>query len=135
MSVSGGYMGLKASLSVAFDKFKESSEDTAELTKNKVVFSSGGADMPAPIGLNLLPIDEAFSNSFFRVLSQQFQCENLAQRKKNVKQLLSNYPNLKGARSPNGKIESLKEIDRVTKKDKDHYIKGATLRGFRICLV
>ncbi|KAL9961596.1 hypothetical protein ACROYT_G030565 [Oculina patagonica] len=100
VSVSGGYMGLSASLSVAFDKFKESSEDTSELTKNKVEFSSGGADMPAPIGLKLLPIDEAFSDSYFRVLSQQFQCENLLQRKENVRQLLSNYPNLKGARNP-----------------------------------
>ena len=97
-------MGLSASLSVAFDKFKESSEDTAELTKNKVVFSSGGPDMPAPIGLKLLPIDEAFSDSYFNVLSEQFQCENLAARKENVKNLLRNYPNLKGARNPNGNI-------------------------------
>ncbi len=118
MSVSGGYMGLSASLSVAFDKFKESSEDTSELTKNKAVFSSGGADMPAPIGLKLLPIDEAFSDSYFRVLSQQFQCENLLQRKKNVRQLLSNYPNLKGARNPHGMIKSLKEIDREIKRIK-----------------
>ena len=104
MSVSGGYMGLSASLSVAFDKFTQSSEDTAELTKNKVVFSSGGLDMPAPIGLKLLPIDEAFSDSYFNVLSEQFQCENLAARKESVKNVLRNYPNLKGARNPNGNI-------------------------------
>ncbi|XP_078383252.1 uncharacterized protein LOC144665838 [Oculina patagonica] len=100
LSVSGGYMGLSASLSVAFDKFKESSEDSAELTKNKVVFSSGEANKPAPIGLKLLPIDEAFNASYFRLLSQQLQCENLAQRKENVKQLLTKYPSLKGARNP-----------------------------------
>ena len=95
-------MGLSASLSVAFDEFQESTEDTAEFTKNKVVFSSGGPDLPAPIGLKLLPIDRAFSDSYFNALSQQFQCENLAARKENVKSLLKNYPNLKGARNPNG---------------------------------
>ena len=116
MSVSGGYMGFSASLSVAFDKFKESSSETAELTKNKVVFSSGGPDMPAPIGLKLLPIEEAFTDSYFRVLNQHFQCENLAQRRENVKQLLKKYPNLKGATNPHGMIESLKKLNTQKKR-------------------
>ena len=59
--------------------------------ENKVVFTSGGLDMPEPIGLKLLPIDTLFRTNW------QYQCKRLAQRKENVKRLLKEYPALKGA--------------------------------------
>lgn len=96
--------------------FKKPGTDTSKFTRLTEVFSSGGPDKPVPIGLTLLPIDEVFSNSFFRALDQQSRCTNLAQRKKNVKLLLKVYPNLKGASNPHHGMSSdldVKEIERV----------------------
>ena len=91
MSASGGYGGFSASLSVDINRFKESTTDTSSFTENRVVFSSGGPDMPEPIKVRLMPIDNAVEDSFFSVLDQQYRCENLAQRRGNVQQILKEY--------------------------------------------
>lgn len=104
MSASGGYGGFSASLSVDINKFKESTTDTANFTENKVVFSSGGPDMPEPIKVKLMPIDNAVEDSFFSVLDQQYRCENLAQRRGNVKKILQEYPQIKDVSEPQGMI-------------------------------
>ncbi|KAL9963063.1 hypothetical protein ACROYT_G032229 [Oculina patagonica] len=101
VSVSGGYLGLSGALDAAFEKFKGNSEDSSKFTKLKTVITSGGPDMPAPIGLKLLPIYKAFSRSYFRkVLDSKTRCANLAGKQRNVKEFLKNYPNLKGASPP-----------------------------------
>jgi len=79
LSASGGFGGFSASLKVDITKFKESTTDTSKFTENTVEFTSGGADMPEPIKLKLMPIDNAVEDSFFSVLDQQYRCENLAQ--------------------------------------------------------
>ena len=112
MSGSGGYGGFSASLQVDVSKFKESTIDTTEFTENTVKFTSGGPDMPEPIKLKLMPIDDAVEDSFFSVLDQQYQCENLAQRKENFKKILEEYPHLNGVSAPEGMIShyALKNI-------------------------
>lgn len=98
-------MGLTGALSAAFEKFKESNTDKSEFTELKEIITSGGPDLPAPIALKLLPIAEAFSDSYFKLLDQQFQCKRLRQRKTNLKRLLNDYPALKQASRPTGMIE------------------------------
>ena len=112
MSGSGGYKGFSASLKVDVSKFKESTTDTTNFTENKVEFTSGGPDMPEPIKLKLMPIDKAVEDSFFSVLDQQYQCENLAQRKENFKKILQEYPQIKDVSGPQGMIShyALKNI-------------------------
>ena len=60
--------------------------------------------MPEPIGLQLMPIDNAVEDSFFRVLDQRYRCRGLAQRRSNVKRILREYPRIKGASKPQGTI-------------------------------
>lgn len=102
MSASGRFLGFRGSLSVDIKKFSESNTDTASFADNKVVFSSGGHDLPEPIGLQLIPIDEAVKDSFFNVLDQRYRCQSLAQRRSNVKRILRKYPRVKGVSKPQG---------------------------------
>ncbi|KAJ7378958.1 hypothetical protein OS493_019657 [Desmophyllum pertusum] len=53
VSVSGGYMGYTASLRVDMNRFRESMSESTKFGKHKVVFTSGGPDMPEPIGLKI----------------------------------------------------------------------------------
>jgi len=100
LSASGSLLGFSSSLSVDIKKFSESNTDTASFTENRMVFSSGGHNLPEPIGLQLMPIDNAVEDSFFRVLDQRYRCRGLAQRRSNVKRILREYPRIKGASKP-----------------------------------
>ena len=66
MSASGQYGGFSASLQVDISKLKESTTDTTNFIENTVEFISGGLDMPEPIKLTLMPIDNAAEDSFFQ---------------------------------------------------------------------
>ena len=107
-------MGLTSALSAAFDKFKESNTDKSEFTELKEIITSGGPDLPAPIALKLLPIAEAFSDSYFNLLDQQFKCKRLRQRKTNLHRLLNDYPALMQALRPTGMIDGHKKRERNT---------------------
>ena len=87
-------------MSVDIKKFKESNTDSTNFTENKVVFSSGGQDLPEPTGLQLIPIHIAVEDSFFSVLDQQYRCKNLAQIRDNVKRILREYPGIFGVAEP-----------------------------------
>lgn len=100
VSASGGYGGFSASLQVDLSKFKESTTDTTKFTENTVEFTSGGADMPEPIQLELKPIHNAVEDCFFSDLDPGYQCENLAQRKGNFKRILREYPRIKNVSEP-----------------------------------
>ena len=104
MSASGGYGGFSASLQVDVGKLKESTTDTTNFTENTVKFTSGGPDMPEPIKLTLMPIYRAVEDSFFSVLDQQYQCQNLAQRKGNFIKILQEYPQIYHVSEPRGMI-------------------------------
>ena len=64
-------MGFSASLKVDVNAFKESMSKDSKFGEHKVVFKSGGPNMPEPIGLKLVPIAEAFDPAFYSVLDQQ----------------------------------------------------------------
>lgn len=109
VSVSGGYMGSKASLKVDMKKFKESMSDKTEFGEHKVSFTSGGVDMPEPIGIRIVPIYEAFDVSFYAKLDHQnsarcvHSSELVGTRREHVKKALEEYPKLKKAEVPTGK--------------------------------
>lgn len=100
VSASRGFGGFGASLKVNVSKFKKSSTDTAKFTENTVKFTSGGPDMPEPIKLKLMPIHNAVEDSFFSVLDRKYRCENLTQRKRNLKRILQEYPRIKHVSEP-----------------------------------
>ena len=72
---------------------------------DKVVFQCGTSNNSEPIGMKLISIDRAFDDSFFETLGKRYQCQNLAQRRINVKKILKEYPVLEGAKTyPQGII-------------------------------
>ena len=95
MTESGGYLGFSSSLSFDVDKFKQFMSDASKFTENKVIFSSGGPDLPEPIGVKLIPIHNAIDDSYFSTLDKRYQCNNLAQRRRNVQKVLKEYPRIK----------------------------------------
>lgn len=104
VSSSGRYGTYSASLKVDVSKLKKSSTDTAKFTENTMKFTSGGPDMPEPIKLKLMPIHNAVEDGFFSVLDRKYRCENLAQRKGNLKRILQEYPQIKHLSEPQGMI-------------------------------
>ena len=101
-------MGFSASLKVDVNGFKESMSKDSKFGEHKVVFKSGGPNMPEPIGLKLVPIAEAFDPAFYSVLDQQksARCVHsnslLKARKAAVIRALKEYPGLKKAVKPVG---------------------------------
>lgn len=110
VSVCRGFAGFGASLKFNVSKLKKSSTDTAKFTENTVKFTSGGPDMPEPIKLKLMPIHNAVEDSFFIVLDRKYRCENLAQRKGNLKRILQEYPRIKHVSEPQGMTLCVKKI-------------------------
>ena len=109
VSVSGSYKGYKASLQVDVQKFRESMSDKTKFGENKQVLTSGGADMPEPIAIKLVPIDVAVQTAFFRSLTGVFPqgcvftAAQLASKRTAVKKALVEYPTKKGAIKPVGR--------------------------------
>ena len=101
-------MGFSASLKVDVNVFKESMSKDSKFGEHKVVFKSGGPNMPEPIGIKLVPITEAFDSAFYSVLAKQWsaQCVHsnslLKERKAAVIRALNEYPLLKRTVKPAG---------------------------------
>ena len=101
-------MGFSASLKVDVNAFKELMSKNTKFGEHKVVFKSGGPNMPEPIGIKLVPITEAFDSAFYSVLDQQCsaRCVHskslLKERKAAVIRALDEYPRLKKTVIPVG---------------------------------
>ena len=108
--MSGSYKGFSTSLKVDINAFKESMSMDTKFGEHKVVFESGGPDMPEPIGIKLVPITEAFDSAFYSVFDQQrsarcvlnYSKSLLEERKAAVIRALDEYPRLKGTMKPVG---------------------------------
>lgn len=78
--------------------------------ENKVVLTSGGPNLPEPIGLKLVPIYEAFDVNFYTVLDkhQSTRCVHssslLRTRRNHVQKAFREYPRLKKVIKPVGKM-------------------------------
>ena len=101
-------MGFSGSLKVDINAFKESMAKDSKFGENKVVFKSGGPNLPEPIGLKLVPITEAFDSAFYSILDKLWsaRCVHsnslLKERKASVIRALKEYPRLKNTAKPVG---------------------------------
>ena len=101
-------MGFSGSLKVDVNAFKQSMSKDTKFGEHKVVFKSGGPNLPEPIGLKLVPITKAFDPAFYSVLDQQrfARCVHsnslLKARKTAVIRALNEYPRLKKTVKPRG---------------------------------
>ena len=110
-------MGFSASLKVDFNTFKESMSKDTKFGEHKVVFKSGGPNLPEPIGLKLVPITEAFDSALYSVLDQQWsaRCVHsnslLKARKAAVIRALNEYPRLKKTIKPIGTSPIIEDVN------------------------
>ena len=112
VTASGGFGGFSGSLKVDVSKLRQSSAVKSKFATNKVIFTSGGPDMPEPIGIKLLPIYKATDDSFFSKLYGSYKCD-LKQRRTNIKKALRVYPKVKGVWGPQGTKLSFKSVIRI----------------------
>ena len=85
---------------------RNSVKSGAKFGSHKMVFTSGGPDLPEPIGLKLVPIEVAFKEDFYKGLDQQkwSQCISLLGKLRlNAKNALKDYPRLRNAKFTEGK--------------------------------
>ena len=86
MSASGSYKGFSGSLKVDFKRFQESMSSGTKFGENKVVFQSGGDNLPEPIGLKLIPITEVLNPLYFEALNSQCKPVNSSGSTRTVRQ-------------------------------------------------
>ncbi|KAM7438653.1 hypothetical protein ABFA07_011865 [Porites harrisoni] len=107
VSAEGAFQGFSSSLSVNMERFREEMSEDTKFGESKITLTSGGMDMPEPIGLRLIPIYEAMSKSFYvasasarNALPCQHTDSFLNSRRKNLKTILRDYPRVKRVKKP-----------------------------------
>ena len=65
VSVSGGYGGASASVSLDINALDESVDQNTQIGKSLKEFTIGSEDVPLPIHTKLVTIDEAMADSFW----------------------------------------------------------------------
>ena len=91
------------------NKFREQMTEDTKFGEHKIVLTSGGMDMPEPIGLKLVPVYEAMNSNFYTLSDARFgsPCKHtdslLRSRKSNLQRILKDYPQLKRTKAPVGK--------------------------------
>ena len=106
VSVEGEFLGFSGSFSVDMNMVRNFVKSGAKFGSDKLVCTSGGPDLPEPIGLKLVPIDVALKENFYKSLDQQkwSQCIPLLEKLRlNAKNALKDYPRLKNAKFTEGK--------------------------------
>jgi len=101
VSVEGEFLGFSGSFSVDMNMVRNFVKSGAKFGSDKLVCTSGGPDLPEPIGLKLVPIDVALKENFYKSLDQQkwSQCIPLLEKLRlNAKNALKDYPRLKNAK-------------------------------------
>ena len=89
---------------------------------DKTVLTAGGSDLPEPISVRLIPMYKAVHYDFFKHLknSRLSRCDSaqsMAQKSENVERILEEYPKLKGAILPEGKISSKLQVSFTSRKN------------------
>lgn len=112
VSVSGGYGGFEASVSVDVSKFEESEETTKEFGEEQLTYNIGGATLPEPIQVTLLGIEETLKPKFWSNLEKlkkelKKSCKRITRSKlrkvsKNMAKALKGYPQKMGVTRAKG---------------------------------
>ncbi|XP_068713918.1 uncharacterized protein [Montipora foliosa] len=97
LSVSGGYGGGSASVSVDVNKFQESEETSKNFGEQQQTYKIGGEDFPEPIQLELTSVEQTLKLKFWGNMEELKQTPNSPCRKINEKKLKKIEANLKTA--------------------------------------
>ena len=127
VGVSGGYGGFSGSLKVDVNTFKQSIDEGSKFMSDKTILTVGGSDLPEPIRVRLIPMYQAVHYDFFKHLKNHRlsgcdSAQSMVQKSQNVKKILAEYPNLKEAQLPKGKISHKLKVRKEGKiHDPVHY--------------
>ena len=112
VSVSGGFGGFEASVSVDVNKFEESEETTKEFGEEQLTYNIGGDTLPEPIQVTLLGIEETLKPKFWSNLEKlkknlKKSCKRISPSKlrkflKNMAKALKEYPKKMGVTRAKG---------------------------------
>ena len=110
VSVSGGYGGATGSVSVDVNQFEESEETKKEFGDQQLSYTIGGDDLPEPIQLKLMGIEETFKPKFWSnldELTKKSSCKRMSLTKlgkflKNMKKTIEDYPSKLGLKRARG---------------------------------
>ena len=107
VSVSRGYRGGTASVSVAVNQFEESEETEKDFGEQQLNYTTGGDDLPEPIRLKLMSIEETLKPNFLEELKKKSPCKSMSLTKlgkflKNTRKTIKDYPSKLGAKRATG---------------------------------
>lgn len=101
VSVSGGYGGASASVSLDINALDESVNENTEIGKSLKEFTIGSEAVPLPIYTKLVPIVEAMADNFW----DSGEREEIRQKKVHLDKALTDYAANKRARISNGRLK------------------------------
>lgn len=110
MTIGGGYGGASGSISLNIEILDESINANTRIGESLTYYEIGREDVPAPIKMKLVSIDEAMASSFW----DDSERSEINQKRTHVCRALFNYATNKGARIADGTIlfrEFVVELD------------------------
>ena len=108
--MSAGYGGVTGSVSVDVTKFEESEETSKNFGEEQLSYKIGGDDLPEPIQLKLMDIEETFKMEFWSNLNElqkksackRMNTKKLGNFKKNMAKAIREYPGRKNVKRATG---------------------------------
>ncbi|XP_078363853.1 uncharacterized protein LOC144648092 [Oculina patagonica] len=105
VSVSAGYAGVTGEVSVDVNNFEESEETNKEFGEKQLSYQIGGDNLPEPIQLELMSIEETLDEKFWGNLDElknkrrspcrKMSREKLRKQKRNIIKAIKDYPRRK----------------------------------------
>lgn len=112
VSVSGGYGGFTGSVSVDVSVFNEAEESKKQSGEEELTYTIGGDDLPEPIQMELMGIQETLQERFWHNLQDlktRSPCKKMNQRKLRklsdlMGRAIKDYPQKNGVHRPIGML-------------------------------
>lgn len=98
MTIGGGYGGVSGSISLNIDTLDESINVNTKIGESFTSYDIGTEEIPAPIKIKLVAIDEAMASSFW----DDSERSEINRKRTHLCRALFNYANNKGARIAKG---------------------------------
>lgn len=100
MTIGGGYGGASGSISLNIETLDETVSVNTRIGESLTSYEIGREDVPAPIKIKLVAIDEAMASSFW----DDSERSEIDQKRTYLCRALFNYANNKGAHIVDGRL-------------------------------
>lgn len=100
MTIGGGYGGASGSISLNIETLDQSVNADTTIGESFTSYNIGRADVPAPIKIKLVAIDEAMASSFWN----DSERDEINQKRMHLCKALDDYAKNKGAHIADGRL-------------------------------